>query len=641
MTAQQDIHAKQPSPTLAMTAGSSKGEDHDPNLENLRRLNRPPPVTSTASPVARGYTVKRQSDGHHVAGHLSSREKMGGRGRGAGLSTRKDVQSHFLQMPDRYRSSGRQTPNGPKQVVATSRNNEGPKSDMEIGGIDAFSRSPSSTSVSQFEAEKQSKPTHLLNSGSTPFLQRNAVSLSAKYLSSVPNLSDDNQTPIHSFSIPQPQHHPRNANPSGMVRTPVKRLSEQPPHSEVPAKRKCSSILEDMGGVSGSKGFSSTEMRSAHQLPPRPHSLRPHLGLSAFAPAGSNRKDIKHTATVRREQDENSDGHDEHPDHETIDPSQRDRPPLNGTYHLSEKMSQLQASRTVDAALTPPFPFSASKRSGMEATNGSDATVKQEPIPSRSASPIDLDAPPLSLYDQLGLPNRTSGALRVPRPRFGKDETAKKESWSKEMADSIRWVRGREGINGPLIIGNVFWRPDGVSFDWKIPTEEVIPVQEDHPLRTVDSNVIPARQASGRSIPTARPSEIGVGGQAAADDTIPPAPTLLPSSGQTNPSPIRVKEEGPEISLLSSEPPTLSSGQTDTRPPRPFDNPPRNMIKAEILTPSLPRTPQSPDMSNINTPTLPATAQSLPINPAFESPDALSNIATCFLDRYMSVHARV
>jgi len=201
----------------------------------------------------------------------------------------------------------------------------------------------------------------------------------------------------------------------------------------------------------------SFEYYSSDHPPPHPYILQRLEGSLEIAPADCSRMNINQTLPDYGEQGKNSDGPEEHLDRITIDKSQRDHRFLK-TAHDNLSKATAQASRAAEKASTPPSSFSISKGSPPQSAECSDPIVKEESSPSRPASPIDVDAPPLSLYDQLGLPNRTSGALRVPRPRFGKDETAKKESWSKEVAESIRWVRGREGTLPPLIVGNIFWR---------------------------------------------------------------------------------------------------------------------------------------------------------------------------------------
>ncbi|KAG9040948.1 hypothetical protein FS842_002776 [Serendipita sp. 407] len=99
--------------------------------------------------------------------------------------------------------------------------------------------------------------------------------------------------------------------------------------------------------------------------------------------------------------------------------------------------------------------------------------IKRESSPILPPDPIDVDAPPLSLYEQLGLPVRTSGSHRVIRPIFKRSDPRGKERWTEQICDDIRWVRGRGEGAQPLIIGNIFWRSDGVCFDWKVSDEEL------------------------------------------------------------------------------------------------------------------------------------------------------------------------
>jgi hypothetical protein len=101
---------------------------------------------------------------------------------------------------------------------------------------------------------------------------------------------------------------------------------------------------------------------------------------------------------------------------------------------------------------------------------------------------------------------------------------------------------------------------------------------------------------------------------------------------------ITVKEEAPEIYLLPSEPPLASSSQTDAISSCHFENPPQtahsfgNMANTETQPPSSSIILQSLNSYNAGAPISLVTAPPS-TNPAFESPDALSNIATCFLDR--------
>jgi hypothetical protein len=507
MKAQMAIHAQNPALTAA-TVGSSKGEDHEPNLENLRRINRPPAVISTAPPMPRSRPARQQSGILYVSGHSGPRQKRKGRGRGTTHShivTRENRQSGFGRIMDQHRNPDEGIPtraNNPRHAVYPPRNDEGSNSDMDIGEIDAFSEHPSSsTSNSHAHVEELSKSSYPGKFGTVSFLPRDA-SRSSKYLSSISNLSDDHQTPIPPFSNPQPRETPQPtamdssdrsvyfqkavstthspsslATPSRLLHDssrdnpPSKRsqvtraeglkrpldLSTQQDDQKAPPKRKRSSTLADSGVKPLSTCYPSAETDSADHPPAHPRILQ---GLSDFLeimPADCSGMNINQTLLDHGEQGKISDGPDEHLDHVNLGQSQQDRHSLKFT-RADPSGATSQASRTAEKALTPPFPFSVSKGFPPQLAEHPDPIVKEEPSPSRPASPIDVDASPLSLYDQLGLPNRTSGALRVPRPRFGKDENAKKESWSKEVAESIRWVRGREGTIPPLIIGNIFWR---------------------------------------------------------------------------------------------------------------------------------------------------------------------------------------
>lgn len=87
-------------------------------------------------------------------------------------------------------------------------------------------------------------------------------------------------------------------------------------------------------------------------------------------------------------------------------------------------------------------------------------SVKRESLspPPQPPAPIDIDAPPKSLYQELGLPERTSGVYRVPYPVFKNERSVKdmKYEWTRQMTEKIRWVRGKDVR--PIVVGNVFWR---------------------------------------------------------------------------------------------------------------------------------------------------------------------------------------
>jgi hypothetical protein len=95
-----------------------------------------------------------------------------------------------------------------------------------------------------------------------------------------------------------------------------------------------------------------------------------------------------------------------------------------------------------------------------DVNNSSEQTLetKEEPTPYRSPSPIDVDALPQTLYEQLGLPLRTSGAYRAIHPGFKKSQQRERDKWAGEIAEQIRWVRGRETGLKPLKVGRVLWR---------------------------------------------------------------------------------------------------------------------------------------------------------------------------------------
>jgi hypothetical protein len=499
MRTQMAIHARNPAPTAA-AVGSSKGEDHEPNLENLRRINRPPAVISSAPPASRGRPARQQINIHHSG----PRQRRKGRDKGTAHShaaTRGNGQSGFGRIPDRPRNpdKGRTQANTPKHAAYPPRNDEESNSDMEIDEIDMPSKHPSSsTSKSQTYVADLSKSSSPGKFGTASSLPRN-FNRSAKYLSSISSLSDDHQTPMLPFNNPQPREMPQptamdspargiylqkvvsTTRPPPSIATPphllhdysrdnppskrsqatnaegLKRpldLSAQSDDQEAPPKRKRSSTMADSRMKSAFKCHSSAETDGADHPPPYPRISQRLSDFLEIVPADCSRMNINQTLPEYGEQGKGSDGPDEHL---TIDQSQQDHDSLKIARDGSGAATA-QASRAAEKALTPPCPFSVSKGSPPHSAERSDPIVKEEPFPSRPTSPIDVDASPLSLYDQLGLPHRTSGALRVPRPRFGKDEKAKKESWSREVAESIRWVRGREGTLPPLIIGNIFWR---------------------------------------------------------------------------------------------------------------------------------------------------------------------------------------
>ncbi|CAG8614759.1 493_t:CDS:2, partial [Acaulospora colombiana] len=105
--------------------------------------------------------------------------------------------------------------------------------------------------------------------------------------------------------------------------------------------------------------------------------------------------------------------------------------------------------------------------------------AKEEPISYRLPSPIDVDTLPQTLYEQLGLPLRKSGAYRALHPRFKKSQQGERDKWAAEIAEQIRWVRGKETGLKPLKVGRVLWRSDGVSFDWELPSDDELEMQAD------------------------------------------------------------------------------------------------------------------------------------------------------------------
>ncbi|KAG8802053.1 hypothetical protein FRC17_006499, partial [Serendipita sp. 399] len=139
--------------------------------------------------------------------------------------------------------------------------------------------------------------------------------------------------------------------------------------------------------------------------------------------------------------------------HESTNPLEANSPAVHGI--LPDALEESAASHI----LAEPAPAS--------------SQIKRESSPIPLFDPIDVDAPPLSLYEELGLPGRTSGSHRVVRPVFKRSDPRGKERWAEQICDEIRWVRGRGEGSRPLVIGNIFWRSDGVCFDWKVSDEEL------------------------------------------------------------------------------------------------------------------------------------------------------------------------
>lgn len=140
---------------------------------------------------------------------------------------------------------------------------------------------------------------------------------------------------------------------------------------------------------------------------------------------------------------------------------------------VSETDPALKSDSSEVGTLTTTIkPESAEQTSVASVVINAEPQVKREPSPDRLPSPIDVDAPPLSLYEQLGLPGRTSGSHRVPRPKFSRSQVVERSAWAEKMSNAIRWVRGNE--HAPLEMGNIFWRADGVCFDWSVSKEELL-----------------------------------------------------------------------------------------------------------------------------------------------------------------------
>ena len=114
-----------------------------------------------------------------------------------------------------------------------------------------------------------------------------------------------------------------------------------------------------------------------------------------------------------------------------------------------------------------------------------------------------------------------------------------------------------------------------------------------------------------------------------------------PATGDTT-SALPVKEEAIEISLPPTEALLCRARSTDIKDSAVVSGSPQTMNSSRLVndTGSHAESPSNIDQifcSNNarNSISLPEMAQSLPINSAFDSADSLSNIATCFLDRYI------
>ncbi|KIM33449.1 hypothetical protein M408DRAFT_5952 [Serendipita vermifera MAFF 305830] len=636
-----------PSSSTGVTtlAGGAKGEDHDPNLEHLQRVNRPPAVISTSAPTRRRGGARRGS------AQVGRSKDSNSRRRPISNGFRKRERSDTTRV---QRSENAQTSES-KQINPREpqTNNNDSLSDMDIDEIDAFSpphmsssSNPPTLGTNTVRPFKTALPSTSGAGGSVNY--RGTASDSGDRRMSPENSHRSLSTPFSSTGASTRTTQDsftgflplrtlvRGWNPSRVQgRKRSLEPSEVSDEAKTPKRQRDSSYEQKAKDCNSSGRLEQPALRGAS-------TSRRSVDIPADM---STRREESHSTHVRRAHQAHFDMDDGHSDHLQPRPTGGPQPKQTRfsentsrpTDEFKQEQSYSHAPTTESVALVPPVrPPVSSHSAEPEKTmtpSQPDPVIKEESPPPRSVSPIDVDAPPLSLYDQLGLPNRTSGALRVPRPRFSKDEQAKKEKWSKDMADSIRWVRGRGTNLPPLIVGSIFWRPDGVSFDWEVPPE---------------GPILPAVESTGSfAISGTLHNSPHIENQLASDAIVPlevnnKAPGGYPDkrigavtmpqgsfpSGKALSAPI-VKEEVVETSLRS---PTIDPiGARETRTLNPSSDTGIDVDRS--VASSGHDIPQNSD----DAPVLQNIPESLPViptNPAFDSPDAISNIATCFLDRY-------
>lgn len=175
----------------------------------------------------------------------------------------------------------------------------------------------------------------------------------------------------------------------------------------------------------------------------------------------------------------------------------------------------------------------------------------------------------------------------------------------------------------------MFLRPDGVSFDWNVPPEELIRSTYEGRGSPVVVLAPPELQRPASTLPKSidqgpkDPAPERLHARHITRDDL-PIEEAIPS--------VIVKEEVVEVPI--SHPIT---DQTDTRGARSLNITPVASSQ-DIVADTTSDMPKSSHIA-ISTPhTLLITP--LPhANPAFDSLDAMANIATCFLDRYVHSHS--
>jgi len=366
-------------PLGAAMAGSSKSEDHDPNLEDLTRVNRPPVVIPMIS-IAQPRNPRRRFDSNlalKYAGAEQAREGREGREENGrfnpyvSFGNPKHRQRHSVRALDRHSEPNKRgsiPARAPETILDLSNNEEKYNPDMDVDEIDAFNKGLPKTFKEVLERLMES-PAKSAPSRAPSFLTTNTTDIDCLGITSDPS-----------------NRHPQSIFPVGH------RNSQHTP------------ILGE--------GSDLTDANSKH---------------------------LNHTA---------------------MNYPQPESPVLAPIHENRSEQTQLSQTPRIAENGLPSFPYSTFQCFTSQTSDSmvpSNLPVKEEPALSPT-SPIDVDLPLPSLYDQLGLPNQTSGALRVPRPQFDRDEKEEKERWSREMVDSIRWVRGRDGSVPPLVVGKILWR---------------------------------------------------------------------------------------------------------------------------------------------------------------------------------------
>lgn len=451
-------------------ASSVKGEDYDPNLENLKRINRPPAVVSTVSIPS---SSKRRRDTHQAMqeGRRKGHNARNKEAVGVAASFRRNNTGRMHVHHPRQHSRKPEAKLHPARTQQPRTSGKESNSDMEIDDIDVFVPNiPPS-----MQTTGSATTSHMFTSPfANVFPSSSTIKRSAKYATSdsgdqqaasrkhpsVVRPIVDSASSSRSSSLQYPPSSSTRAStntlydssPELPILLPYAKNDRTPNNKNYPGvTKRPSEFLWDQNIPKMAKRRCGPEgaVRSTPNVPNSTEQPMDHLSEGSCVWEETDFRRLWH---ARKQQSEDRN-----------EPQRMDYLTRQEYYSGTTEQLALQTAREAKATLNS-LPSTtdhnpSSRESEPEAlTAPSETDIKEESPSPRPESPIDVDAPPLSLYEQLGLPKRTSGALRVPRPRFGKDDRAKKEKWSKEVADSIRWVRGRETHFAPLIIGNIFWR---------------------------------------------------------------------------------------------------------------------------------------------------------------------------------------